>query len=102
MSEIYRHLLKVPLALLVTSMILLSDPAAAAICENLPPSKLLIYGVKVPKPEEKEVPVAELNRVVPSDDALAAAHTMMLTVGTLLTWYDIKTSDRGARGRLRL
>ena len=89
MSEIYRHLFKVFLALLIASVILPSNRAAAAICQNLPPSKLLVYNIKALRLEEEKVPAATLDRQMPPD-ALASMHTMMLTTNIFISWFDIR------------
>ena len=65
MCPIYRHLSKVFLALLIASMILPSNQAAAAVCQNLPPSKLLVYDIQTSRLEEETVPAAKLDQQMP-------------------------------------
>lgn len=89
MSEICWRFLKGFLALLIGSVILPSDHAAAAICENLPPSQLLIYDIKAPRLEEKKVPATKRDWEMPSN-ALASMHTMMLTTNDLMSLFDIR------------
>jgi hypothetical protein len=88
MSEIYRNLPKVFLALLIASVILPSNRAAAAVCQNLPPSKLLIYNIQAPRLEEEKVPAAKLDQQMPPN-GLASMHTMMLTMSNLISLFDI-------------
>lgn len=89
MSEIYRYLLKVSLALLITSVISVSGRAAGTICKDLPPSKLVLYDVKAPRLDEEKVPAANLDRRTPPDP-LASQHTMMRTMSNVISWFDIR------------
>ena len=88
MYEIYRHLSKVFLALLIASMILPSNQAAAAVCQNLPPSKLLVYDIQTSRLEEEKVPASKLDQQMPPG-ALTSMHTMMLTMSNLISLFDI-------------
>lgn len=89
MPEIYRRVLKVFVALLIASVILPSNRAAAAVCQNLPPSKLLVYGIKASRLEEEKVPATKLDQQMPPD-ALGSMHTMMLTTSNLISFFDIR------------
>ena len=61
---------------------------ATLLCENLPPSRLLVYDIKAPEPKETIVPLAELARE-PPPAAIAFQHNSMTTVTDLVSYYEI-------------
>jgi hypothetical protein len=89
MTEIYRLLLTSSLAFLLANAALWPARAVAANCQDLPPSKLLVFGVKVPEVEEEEIPAASLDRKL-ATGALTFRHTMMLASTVLVGWFEIR------------
>ena len=88
MSAMYRYLVTAAFCLSITVAISPLAHAAGGVCKDLPPSKLQVYYVRAVALQEEQVAAAELKRHVPSG-ALASQHTMMLTMVTLISWFDI-------------
>jgi hypothetical protein len=88
MTEIYRLVLTGPLAFLLANAALGLGRAAAAICDDLPPSRLLVFSVKAPEVDEEEIPAASLDKLVAG--ALTFRHTMMLASTVLVSWFEIR------------
>jgi hypothetical protein len=88
MSKVYRSLLKAAFGFFIASMGVL-PLHAAAVCKDLPPSKLQVYYVRANSLQEEMAAATALDGRIPAD-ALASQHTMMLTLSTLISWFDIE------------
>jgi hypothetical protein len=60
-ERVDRLVLTGSLAFLLANAALGPGRAAAAICDNLPPSKLVVLGVTAPEVDEEEIPAASLD-----------------------------------------
>jgi hypothetical protein len=89
MTGIYRLVLTGSLAFLLANAALGPGRAAAAICDNLPPSNLVVLGVTAPEVDEEEIPTASLDRKLVAG-ALTFRHTMMLASTVLVSWFEIR------------
>jgi hypothetical protein len=87
-TEIYRLVLTGSLAFLLANAALGLGRAAAAICDDLPPSRPLVFSVKAPEVDEEEIPAASLDKLVAG--ALTFRHTMMLASTVLVSWFEIR------------
>ena len=89
MQSFYRGPSLVIAVFLLSAVALPFHAVAADACTNLPPSKLQVYYTRANGFEEEMAAAADLDRRIPPD-ALASQHTMMLTLSTLLSWFDIE------------
>jgi hypothetical protein len=63
--------------------------ADAEECTNLPPSRLVVQHVDMPKSDERIVPVSKLN-LEAQPNSLVSSHSVMLSVRNLVGWVNIK------------